>query len=209
MFVLDAHQFHSVDVILANLDIAKTPTNLDLLLRLLAPSGVAIFLVHCKCRLPMRTGSPLICFSAGNPSEEEGFVSLGVQEFASVLEDLSAHEVLVQHLPAGQSVVVARNFSPLSALPEELTTAIVFHHSLHGNEGELVEKVKQMPAEGELWIIRNDDAAGICALGVNAGLIAEEALFTVHSVLFKDTSLSADESEGWIHTIHRVHKRVF
>ena len=160
------------------------------------------FLVHCKSRLPRRTVSPLIHFSAGDPSEEEGFVSLGVQEFAPVLEDLSAHEVLVQHLPAGQSVVVARNFSPLSALPEELTTAIVFHHSLHGNEGELVEKVKQMPAEGELWIIRNDDAAGICALGVNAGLIAEEALFTVHSVLFKDTSLSADESEGWIHTIH-------
>ena len=38
----------SVDVILANLDISKTPVNLDLLPRLLAPSGVAIFLVHCS-----------------------------------------------------------------------------------------------------------------------------------------------------------------
>lgn len=202
VFVLDAHLFHSVDVILANLDIAKTPTNLDLFLRLLAPSGVAIFLVHCKCRSPRGFVSPLIPFSAGSPSEEEGFVSFGVQEFASVLEDLSAHEVLVQHLPAGQSVVVARNFTPPSVLPEELTTDITFHHFLHGNEGELVEKVKQMPAEGELWIIGNDDAAGIGALGVSAGLIAEEAQFTVHSVLFEDTSLSADEREGWIHTIH-------
>lgn len=38
----------SVDVILANLDISKTPANLDLLPKLLAPSGVAIFLVHCQ-----------------------------------------------------------------------------------------------------------------------------------------------------------------
>ena len=45
----------SVDVILANLDIAKTPTNLDLLPKLLAPYGVAIFLVHCPffCLFPL------------------------------------------------------------------------------------------------------------------------------------------------------------
>ena len=202
MFVLDTHPFHSVDVILANLDITKTPTNLDLFLRLLAPSGVAIFLVHRKYLVPRHPVPSLIRFSAGgSPSEEEGFVSLGVQEFASVLEDLSANEVLVQHLPAGQSVVVARNFTPHSVIPEELTTNIAFHHFLHGNEGELVEKVKQMPAEGELWIIGNDDAGGIGALGVCAGLIAEEAQFTVHSVLFEDTSLAVDEREGWIHTI--------
>ena len=199
--MLYSHPFYSVDVILADLDITKTPTNLDLLLRLLAPSGVAIFLIHCKCLLLRRRISSLIRFSAGSPSKEEGFVSLGVQEFASVLEDLSAHEVLVQHLPAGQSVVVARNFTPSSVLPEELTTNIAFHHFLHGNEGELVEKVKRMPAEGELWIVGNDDAAGIGALGVGAGLIAEEAQFTVHSVLFEDTSLSAEEREDWVHTI--------
>jgi hypothetical protein len=38
----------SVDVILANLDISKTPASLDLLPELLAPSGAAIFLVHCS-----------------------------------------------------------------------------------------------------------------------------------------------------------------
>ena len=44
----------TVDVILANLDIAKTPTDLDLITKLLAPSGVAIFLVHCSfsCLFP-------------------------------------------------------------------------------------------------------------------------------------------------------------
>ena len=56
--------------------------------------------------------------------------------------------------------------------------------------GELVEKVKQMSAEGKLWIIGNDDAAGIGALGVAAGLIVEEGRFTVHTVLFEDTSMS-------------------
>ena len=53
--VLGSHRFHSIDVILANLDIAKTPTNLDLLPRLLAPSGIAIFLVPCES---LRTGIP-------------------------------------------------------------------------------------------------------------------------------------------------------
>ena len=38
----------TVDVILANIDIAKTPNNLDLLPKLLAPYGAAIFLVHCS-----------------------------------------------------------------------------------------------------------------------------------------------------------------
>lgn len=126
-----------------------------------------------------------------------------MQEFTSKLEALSAREVTVRHLPAGQSVIIARDFTPPSALPKELTTNIVFHHFLHGNEGELVEKVKQMPAEGELWIVGNDDAAGIGALGVAAGLISEESQFTVHSVLFEETSLTVDERESWIHTIRQ------
>ena len=140
-------------------------------------------------------------FLAGNPSEEEGFVPFSMQEFTSRLKALSAREVLVQHLSAGQSIVFARNFTPPSIIPEELTTNVVFHHFLHGNEGELVEKVNQMPANGELWIIGNDDAAGIGALGVGAGLIAEEVQFAVHSVLFENTSLSIREREGWVHKV--------
>jgi hypothetical protein len=140
---------------------------------------------------------------AGAPSEAQGFSSLTIQEFASKLEALSAQEVQIQQLPAGQSVIVARNFAPASVLLEELTTNVVIHHFLHGNESELVDKVKTMPTEGELWIVGNDDAAGIGALGVAAGLIAEEAQFTVHSVLLEDTTLSAEEREGWIHTIRQ------
>ena len=79
----------------------------------------------------------------------------------------------------------------------------MFHHFLHGNEIELVEKVKQMSAEGELWIVGNDDVTGVGALGVCAGLVAEEPRFAVHSVLFEETSLSANEREAWIHTIRR------
>ncbi|KAF9645762.1 hypothetical protein BDM02DRAFT_3189448, partial [Thelephora ganbajun] len=176
----------SVDVILANLDISKTPVNLELVPRLLAPSGVAIFLVH-----------------SGASSEEEGFSSLTVQEFASKLEALSAQDVQVRQLPAGQSVIVARNFTPPSLLFEELTTNVIIHHFLHGNEGELIEKVKTISTEAELWIVGNDDAAGIGALGVAAAFIAEEPQFTVHSVLFEDTTLSVEEREGWIHTIRR------
>ena len=193
----------SVDVILANLDIAKTPTNFNLFTRLLAPCGVAIFLVRCKNFYPTHSVFLLTYFTAGSPSEEEGFASLDVQGFASKLRARSALNVFIQNLPAGQSVIVARNFTPPSASPEELTANVVFHHFLHGNEGKLVEKVKRMAAEGELWVTGNDDAAGIGALGVAAGLIAEEAQFTVRSVLFEDTSLSFDEREGWICTIRQ------
>jgi len=40
---------------------------------------------------------------------------------------------------------------------------------------------------------RPPDATGIDALGVAVGLNAEEARFTVHSVLFEETSLSVDD----------------
>ena len=60
-----------------------------------------------------------------------------------------------------------------------------------------------MPVDGELWIVGNDDAAGIGALGVAAGLVAEEVRFTVHSVLFEDTTLSFEEREGWVYTIRQ------
>ena len=140
---------------------------------------------------------------AGTSSRDEGFTSLTVQEFVSKLEALSAQDVQVQQLPAGQSVVIARNFTPASVPPEELPTVVVIHHFLHGNEGELVEKVKAMPSQGELWIVGNDDAAGIGALGVAAGLIAEEAQFAVHSVLFEDVSLSVEERDGWVRSVRQ------
>ena len=190
-------------MILVDLDTAKTPTNFDLFPRLLAPHGVVIFLVHCKPFCSKRPILLLTRFAAGNPSEEEGFVSLNVHEFVSKLQADLGCDVTIEDLPAGQTIVLARNFTPPSVLPEELTTGVVFHHFLHGNEGELVEKVKQMSAEGELWIAGNDDAAGIGALGAAAGLISEETQFTVHSVLFEDTSLTVDEREGWIHTIRQ------
>lgn len=142
-------------------------------------------------------------YPAGTSPGEEGFTPFTVQEFVSKLKALSAQDVQVQQLPAGQSVVVARNFTPVSVPPEKLTTDVIIHHFLHGNEGELVEKVKAMPIQGELWIVGEDDATGIGALGVAAGLIAEEAQFTVHSVLFEDAASSVEEREGWIGRIRQ------
>lgn len=142
-------------------------------------------------------------YSAGTSPGEEGFTPLTVQEFVSKLEALSAQDVQVQQLPAGQSVVVARNFTLASVPPEKLTTDVVIHHFFHGNEGELVEKVKTMSTQGELWIVGNDDATGIGALGIAAGLIAEEAQFTVHSVLFEDAASSVEEREGWVRSIRQ------
>ena len=162
----------------------------------------SLFTVRLPIRLIALSCSRVI-YLAGTPSEKEEFSCLTVQEFVSKLKTLSAQEVQVQQLPAGQSIIVTRNFAPVSVLPEELAANVIIHHFLHGNEGELVEKVKTMPTEGELWVVGNNDAAGIGALGVAAGLIAEEAQFTVHSVLFKDATLSVEERKGWVHTIRQ------
>ena len=194
----------SVNVILVDLNTAKTPMNFDLFPRLLTPHGIVIFLIHCKYFSLKRPIPLLTRFAAGSPSGEEGFVSLNMHEFISKLQADLGCDVTIKGLPTGQTIVLARNFTPPSVLPEELTTGVVFHHFLHGNEGELVEKVKQMSAEGELWIARNDDAAGISALGDAAGLNSEETQFTIHSVLFEDTSLTVDEHEGWIHTLRQI-----
>jgi hypothetical protein len=147
----------------------------------------------------------ILIIHLANPSvqEEEGFVSLSVDGLVEKLKALSARDVETRPLASGQTIVIARNFNPVSVPLETLTTDVVFHHFLHGNEGALVEKVQKMSSEGELWIIGNNDAAGIGALGVAAGLVAEEAQFTVHSVLFEDTSLSVAEREKWIHTIRQ------
>ena len=40
-------------------------------------------------------------------------------------------------------------------------------------------------------------------MGVAAGLIAKEAQFTVHSVLFEDAPLTAEEREGRVHTMRQ------
>jgi hypothetical protein len=117
------------------------------------------------------------------------------------LKALSALEVETRELSAGQTVIVARNLAPISVPPEGISQDFYIHHYHHGNEGKLVELVKKIPQRGELWVSGNDDAAGIGALGVAAALIAEEPQFTVHSVLFEDTSLTVQEREGWVHTI--------
>jgi hypothetical protein len=87
------------------------------------------------------------------------------------------------------------NFTFISVCPEELTTDVHIHHFVRGNEGKLVECVQKMSPEGELWVCGNDDATGIAA-----GLVAEEARFTIHSVLFKDKSeKTVEQCESWIH----------
>ena len=133
-------------MILFHLDIAKTPVNIGLLPKLLVPLYLSSTV--CSPVLSITPSYSLVACSAATPSEE-GFSPPTIKEFTSNPEALSAQEVQVQQLP-GQSVIFARNFAPASVLPEEFTASAIVDHSLHGNEGELVEKFQVMPVDGEL-----------------------------------------------------------
>ncbi|KAF9642250.1 hypothetical protein BDM02DRAFT_3193609 [Thelephora ganbajun] len=86
----------TVNVILVDLDIAKTPVNFDLFPRLLAPSGVAIFLVHFHSVLFEDTS-----LSVG---EREGWIHT-IRQNPKILDNhlkvTPAGEVLVRHTVQG------------------------------------------------------------------------------------------------------------
>ncbi|KAF8422288.1 hypothetical protein L210DRAFT_989301 [Boletus edulis BED1] len=73
----------------------------------------------------------------------------------------------------------------------------------HSQEGDLIEIAKNISSEAELWIIGNDDAAGIGALGVASCIIAESPEYQVFSVLFEDHSLDEAAREKIAHDLRK------
>lgn len=118
------------------------------------------------------------------------------------LRGATADDVQIKELATGQAVVLARHFEPTVAAPEQKKEVVIYHME-HGNEGALVELVKTLSANVELWITGNDDAAGIGALGVAACVAAESPDYTVRSLLFEDHTLEKDEREGWVHMLRQ------
>jgi hypothetical protein len=80
---------------------------------------------------------------------------------------------------------------------------VVIHHFEHGNEGELVDIVKNLSADSELWIVGDDDALGTGALGLAACIIAESPEYTVHSLLFENHDICPQARESIIYSLRQ------
>ncbi|KAJ3033802.1 hypothetical protein HDV00_005815 [Rhizophlyctis rosea] len=80
---------------------------------------------------------------------------------------------------------------------------VIIHHHERGAEGRMVELAKEFNEnrKGELWILANDDAAGVAALGAALCIAEESHDFTAYSVLFGDHTLSTTEREQWVHRL--------
>lgn len=101
-----------------------------------------------------------------------------------------------------RSVILLRRNLPPESLELESTSQFAIHHFSHGNEGDLVNTVSILPVSSELWILGNDDASGIGAIGLAACLIAENEL-RVHSLLFEDHSVDRASREAAIWSLRK------
>jgi len=125
-------------------------------------------------------------------------------DFAAHLDSFPESHVQISHLDGGLALIGVRSTYSLSnAKAKALTEHAVIHHFSHGNEGQLVEDTKALSDGSELWILGDDDASGIGALGIAACIAAESPDFTVHSLLFEDHDITPANREAWVQTLRQ------
>ena len=117
------------------------------------------------------------------------------------LHDIPELDISVAHLDAGQALILVRSGSPCVVSKEDLVSDVVIHHFTRGTEEELVEIVNQLSENSEIWILGDDSAIGIGALGIAACIIAESPNFTVRSLLFENDSLSTEAREEVVNSL--------
>ncbi|KAJ3195836.1 hypothetical protein HK101_010930 [Irineochytrium annulatum] len=169
VFDLNGQELESVDVIVQYATSALSTERLEAGFAKLMPSGCAIVVT--------------------SPAD--------ASSLASKLTSLGAVDLVTKPIDATGSLLFARKpDAPAAAAPAELAeNPVVVFHLTHGNEGELTELSKTVRQGSELYIVGNDDAAGIGALGVAACVAAESPVFEVFSVLFENHSLSKEDRE--------------
>ena len=120
----------------------------------------------------------------------------------SAFQHIPESDLSVMNLDTGEVLILVRS-SPPCAPKEDPIPEIVIYHFTRGSEAELVEIVNQLSEGSELWILGDDDAIGIGALGIAACIIAELPNFTVRSLLFEDDSLSEEAREEIVQSLRR------
>ncbi|EMD32324.1 PKS/NRPS enzyme [Gelatoporia subvermispora B] len=179
----------SFDIVLRKLALSQVPQKLEYLTNLLVDSGVLALVVSDEA-------------VANSDADAESFANISLDELLKRIRPLCSGDVQAQTLSTRETVIVARSLGSSSVDVESDKQVIVFHME-HGNEGQLVDLVKGLSGDVELWVAGNDDAAGIGALGVAGCIAAESPDYVVRSILFEDHSLAPKERESWVHALRR------
>ena len=112
-------------------------------------------------------------------------------------------KVSAADLDAGGALILICSTATRAETTEDHAKELVTHHFTHGTEAQLVKVINGLSENAEIWIVGNDDAIGIGALGIAACLIAESPNFVVRSLLFEDHALGTKARDGIVRSLRR------
>ncbi|KAL4075275.1 hypothetical protein V8B97DRAFT_2022271 [Scleroderma yunnanense] len=175
----------SYDIALHHVDLSAVPVDIDSLANFLVPNGV-IFLTVSDSQVAV---------------EDASVQPLTLSALVEKLTSIPGAAVQTTDFIDEKALICVRVSGSTLVVPAGPFKSVIIQPFSHGQEGELVEIVKNVSAEAELWITGNDDAAGIGALGVASCIIAESPEYKVYSVLFEDHSLDEVAREKVVHDL--------
>ncbi|KAF8800322.1 hypothetical protein BYT27DRAFT_6834852 [Phlegmacium glaucopus] len=136
-----------------------------------------------------------------DPEKPEGEQALMLQAF----QQIPKSDISVVNLDNGEALILVRSRPPcVVPAKEDAVPQVVIHHFTRGTEAELVEVVNQLPENSEIWILGDDNAIGIGALGIAACIIAESPNFVVRSLLFENRNMSLAAREEIVKTLRQI-----
>ncbi|KAF8800384.1 hypothetical protein BYT27DRAFT_7148677 [Phlegmacium glaucopus] len=178
--------FSSFDILFQVIDASISASDVETLLQYLAPCGVLVLLYQSTSA------------DSEKPEDEQALTLPAFQQIPEL-------DISVANLATGEALILVRSRPPRVVPSEEDSVPeVVIYHFSRGSEAELVEIVNQSVANSEIWILGDDDAIGIGALGIAACIIAESPNFTVRSLLFEDKSLSLEDREDIVETLRQI-----
>ena len=197
----------SFDILFRVIDSSLSSSDVETLLQYLVPLGVLLLLYSKPPRSHLLANNCCLILlsddldpASVDAEKLEGDKALMLSAF----QNIPKSDISVANLDTGEVLVLVRSASPCVLSKEELTPEIVIHHFTRGTEAELVEIVNKLSENAEIWILGDDNAIGIGALGIAACIIAESPNFAVHSLLFENTSLTEQIREEIVQALRRT-----
>ena len=123
--------------------------------------------------------------------------------FVEQLEAVFHFKVSVSKLNAAEAIILIYSTPILPETTGDPANKLVVHHFTHGNEEQLVKTITGLSEDSEIWIVGDDDAIGIGALGIAACVIAESPDFVVRSLLFEDHGLGTKARDDIVRRLRR------
>lgn len=123
--------------------------------------------------------------------------------FVEQLEAVSHFKISVTNLNAAEAIILVRSSPIHPETTEDPGNKLVVHHFTHGNEEQLVKIITGLSEDSEIWIVGDDDAIGIGALGIAACIIAESPDFVVRSLVFEDHRLNTKARNDIVRSLRR------